>query len=97
MEPESAIDQLSEKAARAEHYAISSYRRTPTPAYGGEDQDRRVQAIRSISVADDARRVDIGLDNLREGFVYEFHLGNLSPGGPFFPAEAYYTLRHRVP
>ena len=31
---------------------------------------------------------------LRPGFVYEFRLKNLTPGGgDFHPAEAYYTLR----
>jgi glucose/arabinose dehydrogenase/mono/diheme cytochrome c family protein len=82
-----------QRAARMDNYSISSYRRVSTPAYGGDDKDRRVEAIRTIVVSDDARSVTIRLDGLREGFVYEFHLRNLS-GHEFFPDEAYYTLRH---
>jgi hypothetical protein len=84
-----------QRAVDVDNYAISSVRRISTPAYGGDDQDRRVETIRSIVVSDDARRVTIGLDGLREGFVYEFHLRNPS-GGDFFPDEAYYTLRQRA-
>jgi mono/diheme cytochrome c family protein/glucose/arabinose dehydrogenase len=82
-------------AGDATSYQVSSYRRVPTPAYGGPDQDRRVEKIRSIALSDDHRRVSVALGELREGFVYEFHLADLAGGGLFFPAEAYYTLRHR--
>ncbi len=68
----------------------------PTPAYGGPDLERRAEKIRSVEVAEDGRRVTIVLDELREGFVYEFHLRNLADKGVFFPAEAYYTLRHQI-
>jgi hypothetical protein len=37
------------------------------------------------------------LAELREGFVYEFHVCDLGGAGQFFPIEAYYTLRHRLP
>jgi glucose/arabinose dehydrogenase len=85
------------KAADPANYAISSFRRIATPAYGGEDVDRRVETIRAAGVSDDARQVTVELDALREGFVYEFHLRNLGGGERFFPDEAYYTLRHRAP
>lgn len=78
-------------------YAISSYRRESTPAYGGPDLERRAEKIRGVDVAEDGRSVTIALGDLREGFVYEFHLRNLAGKNGFFPAEAYYTLRHRVP
>ena len=68
----------------------------PRPAYGGPDQDRRVETIASVQVSDDAGRASIRLDGLREGFVYEIHVRSLVDGPLFFPAEAYYTLRHRV-
>lgn len=83
-------------AGQPRNYAVSSYRRIATPAYGGADQDRRVETINSITLSDDARRVTLDIDNLRAGFVYEFHLRNLTSASTFFPAEAYYTLRHRV-
>jgi len=84
------------KAADPASYAISSFRRVPTPAYGGDDQDRRVERPATIVLADDARSVTITLDELREGFVYEFHLRNLAESGRFFPDEAYYTLLHKL-
>jgi mono/diheme cytochrome c family protein len=82
------------RAGDATNYAISSYRRLVTPAYGGPDVDRREEAIESIEVADDARSVRLRLRSLRAGFVYEFQLRDLAGAGQrFFPAEAYYTLR----
>src|SRR5262249_45132254 len=81
-------------AGRAESYAIQSYRRESTPAYGGPDLDRRTEKVAGVSVAADGRRVTLRLAELRAGFVYEFRLKNLTPGGgEFHPAEAYYTLR----
>ncbi len=81
-------------AADPKNYALLSYTRVSTPAYGGADQGRRSESIRSVSVAEDARSVKLTLDELRAGFVYELRLRNLAgPGRPFFPAEAHYTLR----
>jgi hypothetical protein len=56
--------------------------------------DRRTERITAVHLSDDAQQVYLKLSQLREGFVYEFHLKNLSPvaGAPFFPQEAYYTL-----
>ena len=88
-----AVDR--DRAAEAANYSVSSYRRTPTPNYGGPDQDRRVETIEAVIVATDGRRVSLRLKELRRGFVYEFHLRNLSGTRQFFPAEAYYTLRNR--
>ena len=85
-----------ERAAGAANYSVSSYRRVATPAYGGPDQDRRVEKIVAVQVSDDALEANIELESLREGFVYEFHVRDLARGQPFFPAEAYYTLRHLV-
>jgi mono/diheme cytochrome c family protein len=81
-------------AERVESYAVQSYRREATPAYGGPDRDRRTEAVTGVSVAADGRRVTLRLAELRPGFVYELRLANLAPGGgPFHPAEAHYTLR----
>ena len=85
------------RAGQRDNYSVSSYRRIPTPDYGGPDRDRRVETVGSVAVSDDARQEAIELDDLREGFVYEFHVRDVGSGGLFFPAEAYYTLRHRVP
>jgi hypothetical protein len=84
-----------DKAAQAESYAISSYTRVSTPAYGGEDQDRRQEQITAVRVASDGHQVEILLNGLRTGYVYELHLKNLAAGvAEFFPAEAHYTLRN---
>lgn len=83
-----------DRAGDAANYAISSYRREVTPAYGGPDVDRRQETIESIEVAGDARSVRLRLRAPRRGFLYEFQLRNLVDAGQqFFPAEAYYTLR----
>jgi mono/diheme cytochrome c family protein len=82
-----------DRAASAENYAIQSYRRESTPAYGGRDLDRRTEQVKSVTVSDDARRVTLRLAELRPGFVYEFRLKNLSADETFHPAEAHYTLR----
>jgi hypothetical protein len=80
------------RARNTANYAISSYTRTPTPAYGGPDENRRNERINSLTVAKDRMTVDVELAELRPGFVYEFRLRPLVRG-EFFPDEAYYTLR----
>jgi hypothetical protein len=84
----------AKRAADAANYTLESFTRQSTPAYGGPDQDRRVEKIAGIRISDDRRRVTLKLDSLRTGFVYEFHLKSLHADGKalFFPAEAYYTL-----
>lgn len=83
----------SSKAFAIDSYAVSSYTRISTPAYGGEDHDRRQEQVTEVVVAKDRLHVELKLADAREGFVYELHLKNLAPGsGEFFPAEAHYTL-----
>ena len=80
-------------AADVRHYKIASYRRIPTPAYGGPDVDRRDESILQLDVAPDARHVTVHLEPLRKGFVYEFHLAAIGPNHTsLWPAEAYYTV-----
>lgn len=84
-------------ASEISNYSIESYRREPTPAYGGPDLERRKERITRVSVSGDGLAVTLSLPDLRPGYVYEFHLKNLAPDeGTFFPSEAYYTLR-KVP
>ena len=86
-----------ETAAKAGSYAISSYRRVSTPAYGGPDVDRQSVGVRSAEVSSDRRRVRLTLGPLKEGCVYEFQLKNLAPTSSLFhPSEAHYTL-HKIP
>ena len=86
------------QAADVDNYLLASYRRVATPDYGGPDVDRRRERITAVEVFPkgdpDVNRVKIKLNELREGFVYEFRLKNLfGKGEPLHPAEAYYTLR----
>jgi hypothetical protein len=81
-------------ATQPETYAISSYRRVTTPAYGGPDVDRESESPATVELSADARRATLRLKRMRAGFVYEFQLKNLAGGNQeFFPAEAHYTLR----
>jgi hypothetical protein len=92
VDPANALDTAS--------YAIESYRRESTPAYGGPDLDRRseTERIKSITLSPDKKQVALSFSELRTGgYVYEFKLKNLTPGsGMFHPDEAHYTL-HRLP
>jgi cytochrome c553 len=82
-----------ELAGRIESYTIQSYRREPTPAYGGPDRDRRTEKGTGVDVSRDARTVTLKLAEMRPRFVYQLRLKNLAPGGgDFHPAEAHYTL-----
>lgn len=74
------------------NYHIESYRRQSTPAYGGDDMDRREEHVASLTLSADQRRATLVLEELRPGFVYAIRLSGLSEA--FFPAEAYYTLRN---
>jgi hypothetical protein len=84
----------SARAANVANYSLASYTRVSTPAYGGNDTQRRVESIQSVKVSPDARRVTLTVGTMRAGFVYEVNVKNLSPaGGEFFPSQAHYTLR----
>ena len=72
---------------------VESFRRITTSDYGGPDVDRREDRVHTVTVADDRRSVHLAVDELRPGFVYEFHLKNLGARGErFHPSEAYYTF-----
>ncbi len=81
----------------AAHYRIESFRRQATPDYGGPDLDRAAAKVTQVRLAADRRTVQLRVEPMRPGFVYQFQLRELStPGEEFFPAEAFYTL-HAVP
>jgi cbb3-type cytochrome oxidase cytochrome c subunit len=84
-----------QRAASLENYSVISYTRVSTPAYGGSDKDRRIEKPSRAVVAADGMSVELHLNDLRQGFVYEFRLKDLAGSAqqPFHPAEAYYTLR----
>jgi mono/diheme cytochrome c family protein len=82
----------ADKAKAIANYLISSYTRTSTPQYGGEDQQRRNEKIREIRLSADRKQATVHLGEIRAGFVYEFRLKPLVDQ-PFFPDEAFYTVR----
>lgn len=84
-------------AANPANYTLRSYRRTSTPAYGGADQDERDEPVQEARVAGDGSRVELRLNALREGCVYELRVGAIGADGEkMFPSEAHYTMK-KVP
>lgn len=81
-------------AQDANFFSVSSFRRIPTPDYGGPDQDRRSEKILAAQASLGGRSVRLQLAELREGFVYEIRV-RPKGGARWEPAEAYYTLLHR--
>ncbi len=80
-------------------YAVTSYTRIPTPAYGGPDKNRRSEPVAAVSLDKSGKSITLRLQQpLRPGYVYEFHVKNLTPHGRgvFFPAQAHYTV-HEIP
>ncbi len=82
------------KALDPKNYSIRSYQRIATPAYGGDDQDERTETIDKLVLSADRMRIEVALDPLREGFVYEINLGAIGPSdAALLPAQAHYTMR----
>ncbi|MFN3190045.1 MAG: hypothetical protein ACE361_05935 [Aureliella sp.] len=86
------------KATKASNFRIRSYTRVSTPAYGGDDQDERIESVQSIRISEDKRSVELDLNALRAGYVYEINVGAISPGAEngsnvLFPNTAHYTMR----
>ncbi len=81
-------------ASDIKNYSIRSYIRTPTPAYGGEDQKEKIEQIESLAYDDSLKTIRIKLGELREGAVYEINVGNIGPlNVAIFPNQAHYTMR----
>jgi hypothetical protein len=75
-------------------YGIESFYRRATPAYGGDDQDRRQEPVERVVVEDGRSTVRLELPELEAGRVYEIRV-LAPPQVRFFPAEAYYTVHRR--
>jgi len=84
----------SRRAALADNYSVASYTRVSTPAYGGDDKQRRVESVQKVRVAADGLSVTLDVGKRRAGFVYELNVKNLTvDDAEFFPSQAHYTLR----
>lgn len=84
----------AERAQVAANYVIRSYRRISTPAYGGDDQDERNEPIRGLKLTADLKSVELELNELRAGYVYEINVGSVGAGDQaIFPSQAHYNMR----
>ena len=88
----SKVDEAA--ASQVANYAIRSYRRVSTPAYGGNDQEERQEIVLAAKVIAGGTAVDLMLNPLRADSVYELRVSQL--GAPLFPDEAHYTMK-KVP
>ncbi|MFN3152813.1 c-type cytochrome [Bremerella sp.] len=90
-------DQIdAERGGLPTNYTVASYTRVSTPAYGGDDQQRRLESVLKVDLSPDRLEATITLEApLREGFVYEIFLDDEVAGaqGTLWPKEAHYTLR----
>ncbi len=76
------------------NYSIRSYIRTPTPAYGGDDQEEKNESIESLRYDAQLATVRIGLAKLREGAVYELNIKAIGPDASgLLPSQCHYTMR----
>ena len=83
-----------QKAEKAK-YLIRSYRRISTPAYGGNDQDEKLEKVSRVQVSEDRSSMSLQLsDELREGYVYEINIPAIGASETkLFPAQAHYTMK----
>jgi hypothetical protein len=85
------------QAADAANYAISGYTRIWEGAYATPDSGRYEVSISAVEVTDSGRQVQLSVDDLREGFVYELTCDlRQATGEPLRPRQATYTM-NRVP
>lgn len=81
------------QAADVGHYAISGYTRVWEGAYATPDSGRYEPPIRDARVEQGGRQVDLRVDDLREGFVYELTCEfNDDSAEPLHPRQATYTM-----
>jgi mono/diheme cytochrome c family protein len=73
-------------------YEIASYFRQRTPAYGGEDIDRRSELVQEVELNEDRTAAHLKLQRVENGRVYELKLQRMvAEPNKFFPSEAYFT------
>lgn len=80
-------------AGETARFQLKSYTYLLHENYGSDEVDTRELAVRQALVSDDARRVRLVVDELREGYVHELKLDVRSASGaPLLHDAAYYTL-----
>ncbi len=75
-------------------YGISSFTHPYHAGYGGPELEKQKSEVQSVSLDADGRSAMIVIDNLKQGFVYEFDLAGLRSldGDTLLHRNAYYTV-----
>jgi glucose/arabinose dehydrogenase len=89
---------VNRDSAAAAAWRIKSYTYEYHADYGGPEVDPQELKVRVANIPDDGFAVDLEVENLREGFVHELSIDELTAADaePLAPAVAYYTL-NRIP
>jgi len=81
------------KAADADRYTLSAYRRLWQGGYATPDRDRHEPRIKRVTVDADHTSVHLELETLEPGFVYDLAVKPITADNqPLNPATAHYTL-----
>ena len=81
------------KGVEARNYSLSGYTRVWQGSYATDDSGRYSPEIEGVALSNDRRTVTLVVPNLKDSFVYEFHVGEIgSNGEELFPSFAAYTL-----
>jgi mono/diheme cytochrome c family protein/glucose/arabinose dehydrogenase len=81
------------KASDPKSYKLTAATRTFRGSYASPDQDVTSITVSDVRLSESGRTVSFIANPMKEGFLYEIHVANLTAdGSTFFPAEAYYTL-----
>lgn len=85
-------------AAQTDSYRISTYTYIYQSEYGSPEVDATTPVIRAARVSEDAKRVELEIDELERGHVHELHLDGVraEDGRSLLHPVAYYTL-NRIP
>ena len=88
----------ADSAASPASWSLSSYTYKYQKAYGSPEVDARPVPIKRIIVSTDGLSARLICDNLRRGYVHEFHANGVrsSDGESLLHPDGYYTL-NRIP
>ena len=84
----------SASAGAAGSYEVTSFTYHYHSTYGSQVIDRMKHAVRGVALSEDARRVRIAIDSLREGYIYELKMQGVrsEDGEPLLHDTGYFTL-----
>lgn len=75
-------------------YVISTFTHPYHAGYGGPEIEKQKPEVKSVTLADDGLSATITVDELKQGFVYEFDLAPVRSrdGDTLLHRNAYYTV-----